>query len=232
MPGRGPTGRTVRFKRRSRCVETSPGERRKRTVPSYSVSRTRLSAERTIAAVRLASADSNSDRGCRGVPSTAGNARSPRTLVPSVGFADVSCLGPRLPRYYAACSRDASFRVALPASAFSPLRSVPEARHRSSRVRRIRQVSSRARREILVSLAPGGIVVASSGSIPRREFFSPFCPSRRGKGEKKKKKKKKKREKTERKKPESFWFPSSSNWKGLFGGLSGTSDVLHFLRRM
>lgn len=72
-----------------------------RTVPSCSVSRTRLSAERTVAAVRLASADSNGDRGCRGAPSSGGNARSPRTLVPSV--ASPTCLA--LIRGYAVLRR-------------------------------------------------------------------------------------------------------------------------------
>lgn len=72
-----------------------------RTVPSCTVSRTRLSAERTVAAVRLASADSNDDRGCRGAPNVAGNARSPRTLVPSV--ASPTCLA--LVRDYAVLRR-------------------------------------------------------------------------------------------------------------------------------
>lgn len=58
------------------------GTQRERIPPRWSVSRTRLSAERTVAAVRLASAGSNGERGCRAGPSDDGAARSTRALVP------------------------------------------------------------------------------------------------------------------------------------------------------
>lgn len=76
--------------------ETSPVvTQRERVPPRRSVSRTRLSAERTVAAVRLASAASNGERGCRAGPSDGEVARTTRTLVPSIlPSAKPTCLDP------------------------------------------------------------------------------------------------------------------------------------------